>query len=265
MTAFKKIILCADDFGLSNGVSQALLKLVRMKRLSAVSCMVNATHFSLCAKDLIALADEVQIGLHFNLTEGFFISEPDKRCFSLGVLLARTHLHWIAASLIENELKAQLECFIQVMGRWPDFIDGHQHVHQFPIIRKAVLKVYEHYLRPHPTYIRSTYPMLSLPPYQIKSTILTHTGGKKFKNVLIEQSIAHNKCFGGIYDFSPTTNYRVLFRQWLQQAPTNTLIMCHPGEGQEEGDPIAQARQIEMAYFSSNEFLEDCTQYQVQL
>jgi chitin disaccharide deacetylase len=265
MTDFKKITLCADDFGLSYGISQAILKLARMKRLSAVSCMVNTAHFSQCAKDLIALSDEVQIGLHFNLTEGFFISELDKRCFSLVELLAKTHLHLVAVPLIENELKAQLDCFIQIMGRWPDFIDGHQHIHQFPIIRTVLLKLYEQCLRPHQVFIRSTYPILSLSPYQFKSTILPHTGGKKLKKVLIQRNIAHNKWFGGIYDFSPTTNYRALFQQWLQRAPDDTLIMCHPGEGQQEADPIVQARQMEMAYFASNEFVEDCAHYQVQI
>ena len=108
MTDSKKIILCAHDFGLNPGVSQALLKLVRMRRLSAVSCMVNMPHFSLYAKELIAVSDNVEIGLHFNLTEGFFISQLDKLCYSLPELLAKTHLGLIAKAFIEDELKAQV-------------------------------------------------------------------------------------------------------------------------------------------------------------
>jgi chitin disaccharide deacetylase len=141
--------------------------------------------------------------------------------------------------------------------------DGHQHVHQFPIIRTVLLKLYEQYLRPHPVSIRSTYPMIARSPYPFKSTVLSHTGGKKLRKALLRQNIAHNKCFGGIYDFSSQANYRALFQQWLHRAPNDTLLMCHPGEGLSENDPIAPARQLEMAYFSSEEFVADCIHYQI--
>ncbi|WP_240489526.1 ChbG/HpnK family deacetylase [Legionella parisiensis] len=51
----KTIILCADDFGLDPGVSAGILKLVRMGRLSAVSCMVNMPSFIPYAKELLDL------------------------------------------------------------------------------------------------------------------------------------------------------------------------------------------------------------------
>lgn len=51
---------------------------------------------------------------------------------------------------------AQLERFIQLMGRWPDFIDGHQHVHQFPLIRKAMMAVYEQRLQSPAVWVRSS-------------------------------------------------------------------------------------------------------------
>ena len=41
--------------------------------------------------------------------------------------------------------------------------------------------------------------------------------------------------------------------------------MCHPGEGIDTSDAIAPARIKEMSYFSSDEFLEDCSAYNVKL
>ena len=35
------MIICADDFGISNGVSEGIIELVFMDRVSAVSCMIN--------------------------------------------------------------------------------------------------------------------------------------------------------------------------------------------------------------------------------
>ncbi len=261
----KKIILCADDFGLNSGVSQGILKLVRLNRLSAVSCMVNAPEFLVQAPMLIALKDQVQIGLHFNLTEGYFLSRKKHACFSLNKLIVQTQSRLISPSLLADEFQAQLDKFIDIMGAYPEFIDGHQHVHQFPVIRTAILAVYKQRLKDRGIFLRSTYPALTLPPFRFKAAILAKTGGNKLQCLLKKEQIPHNAYFSGVYDFSPDTNYRVLFRQWLKRVKNNTLIMCHPSEGNDSDDVIAAARTLEMAYFLSEAFLEDCQEHQVHL
>lgn len=263
MIQSKKIILCADDFGLNTKVSQAILKLVAMERLSAVSCMTNMPFFKIHAKELSTFYPHVQMGLHFNLTEGHFLSKPDKACFSLNELLLKSHFRCISSAFIEREFKAQLAAYVDAMGRLPDFIDGHQHVHQFPKIRAVILRVYEAQLRANNLYIRATAPALYLPKYQFKSRILALTGGRALACALNQRNIPHNAYFSGVYDFSQELPYRTLFCQWLTMIQDNTLIMCHPGEGVDATDPIAVARQIEMDYISSSLFLEDCEKYSV--
>lgn len=265
MITSKTIVLCADDFGLNAGVSQGILKLVGMNRLSAVSCMVNMPDFLVHAPELLALQKTVQIGLHFNLTEGNLLSLPGKPCFSLNELLIKTHLASIKLAFIAQEFKQQLEQFVQVIGRFPDFIDGHQHVHQFPRIRQVILGLYEQQLRAHGTAIRATYPAICTKPYQRKAKILALTGGKAFAAQLKQASIPHNDYFSGIYDFAPKTNYRFLFRSWLSALATGTLIMCHPGDVSSEPDLIAPTRLIELHYFLSDEFVSDCREYGIQL
>lgn len=256
MTRMKTITLCADDFGLSSSINHGILSLVSLKRLSAVSCMVNGPEFKTQAPQLIALKHQVQTGLHFNLTEGCLISDPNSQPFSLLNLLLKSHIGWINSSIIKKELHAQLDTYVQVMGDLPDFIDGHQHVHQFPKIRPIFLEVYQQRLRHKKTYIRSTFPMISLSQYQFKSLILKHSGGSSLKQDLQHLSIPHNSYFSGVYDFSEKSDYRALFKQWLALAPSNTLIMCHPGEG--GCDAIAKARAVELKYFKSDDFLSDC-------
>ena len=117
MTEDKLIILCADDFGYSPGICEGMLKLIRKKRLSAVSCMANGPAFPSYAQELSSLASEVKIGLHFNLTEGFFLSQPTRDSFNLHELLIKTHLGLISPSWIANELNAQLDCFVQLIGQ----------------------------------------------------------------------------------------------------------------------------------------------------
>ena len=39
---------------------------------------------------------------------------------------------------IADEFRRQIDAFAAAMGREPDFLDGHQHVHAFPGVRHAL-------------------------------------------------------------------------------------------------------------------------------
>ncbi|KGP63340.1 cellobiose phosphorylase [Legionella norrlandica] len=265
MSVLKNVFLCADDFGLNNGITLGILKLARLQRLSAVSCIVNAKAFHTHAKELLSLKSQLQTGLHFNLTEGHLLSTSNKLCFGLKELLMKSQLRILNTKLISDEFHAQLDHYVAVMGELPDFIDGHQHIHQFPVIRQIILDIYQQKLKGKGIAIRSTYPSIRIASYQSKSKILAITGGKTFSSQLKKMKIPHNPYFGGIYDFSERADYRSLFRQWLQEAPNNSLIMCHPGEDDLSCDAIAAARTKELDYFSSEGFIKDCQKYQVHL
>ena len=64
------IILCADDFALTEGVSTGIAELVSVGRLSATSAMVTTRHWPAHAISLLGLRDKIAVGLHFNLTLG---------------------------------------------------------------------------------------------------------------------------------------------------------------------------------------------------
>lgn len=265
MPPFKKIILCADDFGLNPAISNSLIQLVAMQRLSAVSCMVNRPDFSLSAQSLLPYKDKVQCGLHFNLTEGVLLSDSNHLGFSLKGLLLKTHLRLLKSSFFKKELNAQLDSYVEIMGELPRFIDGHQHVHQFPQVRQALLEVYDERLKRQDIYIRSTSPAIILPQYKLKSQIVDITGGDALAYQLSQRAIPHNAAFAGVYDFRAETDYRRLFCSWLDKAPRGTLIMCHPARESASDDRIAPARAAEFAYFSSDTFVTDCLSYKVIL
>ncbi len=265
MSQLKTILLCADDFGLNSEVSKSILKLIDQERISATSCMMNMLDLEHSAQELVAMHDRVQIGLHFNLTEGFLVSEPKRLCFSLNELLLKTHLGLISSDFIKQEFIAQIEAFHRVMGCLPDFIDGHQHVHQFPTIRRVLVEAYNQEFKTQDIYFRTTYPSVSVAQYQLKTKILDWSGGKSFQKLLSIANISHNYYFSGVYDFNPKTNYRNLFRHWLRLAKNNTLIMCHPANGINEGDPIGAARVQEFEYLSSEEFIKDCREFNCQI
>lgn len=257
MPNLKTITLCADDFGLNPNISLGIINLVCLKHLSAVSCMTNMPDFITFSDELKKCQNQEQIGLHFNLTEGHFVSEPEKKCYSLNELLIKTHLRLYNESFFVREFKAQLENFVKVMGFYPHFVDGHQHVHQFPGVREAILLVYEQELRKHKTYIRVTYPSINVSSYRFKAFVLALTGGKAMSGLLNKLDIPHNHYFSGVYDFSPRTDYPALMKEWLSRVEDNTLIMCHPSQGLTHDDAIGLARVQEYEYFLSEKWVWD--------
>ncbi|TAL64493.1 MAG: ChbG/HpnK family deacetylase [Legionella sp.] len=263
MSHLKPIILCADDFGLNPGISQGILNLVQQKRLSAVSCMTNSTDFAAQAASLLQYKDQVQIGLHFNLTEGTLFS--GEQGTPLKKLLWQSYTRRLNPAKITKELHDQLDHFVETFGVLPDFIDGHHHIHQLPMVGPQLLQVYEQKLRANGTYIRATYPAFSLSSHRFKTKVLATLGGKRFQQQLAKKRIAHNPFFSGLYHFNGDTNYRSYFRQWLTMAKPHTLIMCHPGLTNESQDSNSASRLIEFDYFASDDFLQDCADLHIQL
>ena len=255
----KRIILCADDFGQNEAISEGILSLLQHQRLSATSCMTNMPIWPAMAKKLSALKGQAQVGLHFNLTEGQALSKKGQRLFtSINQLILRAFLRKLSQSDVEEELCAQLEAFIQAFGCTPDFIDGHQHIHHLPVIREALLKVYKKYYPDNKAWIRvssnSLLSTLKVMPRCLKLLIITLTGALVLKKVLVNNKIPHNTSFSGSYDFSSSADYSKLFTQFLKEVDEGGVLMCHPGLKSDVDDPIYATRIKEWHYFNSEVF-----------
>src|SRR5262249_45689378 len=65
----RPFILCADDYGLTSGIDEAILDLCAHGRLSAVSAMVAAPAWRADAARLRAVGTGVEVGIHLSFTE----------------------------------------------------------------------------------------------------------------------------------------------------------------------------------------------------
>ena len=64
-----KLILCADDYGQSQGIDDAIIHLIQQKRLSATSCMTLSPRWKASAKRINSnIRNQAAIGLHLDLT-----------------------------------------------------------------------------------------------------------------------------------------------------------------------------------------------------
>ncbi len=260
----KQIILCADDYGQNKAISEGILALLANKRLSAVSCMTSDANWPVHAQWLIPYRGLVDIGLHFNLTEG------ESALMPLAKLLLRSHLHQLDLHEITSRFDAQLTNFITAMGQFPDFIDGHQHIHQFPQIRDIILQHASTHAQKKVFYCRALKANSWLSfidgPARLKRLVIEYSGARCFTAQLRKRNIPFNQSFNGVYDFKKFMHFREYFVRFLQGSKSGGLIMCHPGlEGNHPNDPLQQSRPHEYQYFSSPQFLADCQNQNVQL
>lgn len=264
----RTLALCADDFGLAPGISAGIARLARAQRLTAVSCITNSPYWADAAKLLAGLPDSVDLGLHLNFTEGRPLSARLARRWprlpGLPRLILQAHLGALPRSEMRNEVHAQLAAYTRAVGKAPNFIDGHQHVHHLPALRDIILDMVEH-VQPLPA-LRSTAPVLG-PGFALKRWLIERTGGRAFAESLRRRVLAHNPTLLGVYDFA-APDYRALMQRWLAALPAQGgLLFCHPGDraAGDPPDPIGAARLREAAYLGSAAFEADLAAAGVRL
>ena len=265
----RRIILCADDYGISPGVNQAIRELVVSARLNATSVMVVAPSFSraeaVALDTLNAAGERVAIGLHLTLTGPLKPLTPGYAPLVDGAFLPLTTTLRLAVqqrldmTALAAELRAQFEAFAQAFGRAPDFVDGHQHVHLFPQVRHAALEAVA-WMAPHAWArqcgsIRSLARRLSDP-----KGLLIDYFSREFRARAASHSVQTNPAFAGTYTYRLDADFPRIFPLFLEGMPDGGLIMCHPGHVDTELmrlDPLTLLREKEYDYFAGDAFPAD--------
>jgi predicted glycoside hydrolase/deacetylase ChbG (UPF0249 family) len=242
----RRIAICADDFGVFPGGDAGILRLVDAGRLGGVSCQVFGATFARAAPALRERLGAVDAGVHLDLGSG---RGP------LAALVLRSHARLLDRRAVTSRISAQLDAFEWALGA-PAFVDGHQHVHQLPVVRDALLELLAaRYGRPGPL-VRNT---VSLRGGGMKPYLVAALGGRGLRRRMRAQTVRHNPDFAGVYGLDAGAGYPDLFRGWLASATDRTLILCHPGLSPDDpGDPHGPARPAELSYLASEELELDC-------
>ena len=260
-----RIILCADDFGISPGVSSSIINLIEAGKITATSCMSISPFWKEHASYLRPLKGKADVGLHLTLT-GFqpLGSMPmlaqKGHLPSYGQLLKLSLMGILDLDEIRMELIRQLDRFEEVWGTTPDFIDGHLFIHHLPLIRNAVVDLYKARFRGSKTYIRvssTSIPVILRRRVSIMKTLAIGYFGWQLKRLVAVHNIPLNNGFSGIYDFSDRVPYKKLFERFLIGAKTNMQIMCHPGMVDSElagVDNLTKQRENEYSFFCGKDF-----------
>ena len=140
--AAKVLIVNADDFGLTPGVSRGILEAHRNGIVTSTTLLVNR-EIPPAQRDELQ-ASGLGVGVHLNLTLGTPVSNP-RRVPSLVDAEGRfiRDAREVAARARTDEarieLGSQIDAFRKIMGRFPTHLDTHHHVGRHDPILDLVL------------------------------------------------------------------------------------------------------------------------------
>jgi len=230
-----RLIVNADDFGLSEAVNRAVIEAHENGIVTSTSIMAGGAAFE-HAVGLAARCPTLDVGVHLTLTEqrpvaesvpslvgadGKFAphaTELAKRCLRGAIVLGDVH----------KELDAQIRR-ARAHGLRPTHLDGHQHVHVLPGVARVVAELArEHGIR-----------AVRVPTERPRAYMLEDLGHLKrlaeqialgtFGSLSPLKHLRRVDRFVGFY-FGGRLNERNL-RTVLERLPARKTVelMCHPG------------------------------------
>jgi predicted glycoside hydrolase/deacetylase ChbG (UPF0249 family) len=148
-----RLIINADDFGLTPGVNRAIAELHQSKALTSVTLMATGSAFD----DAVVVAHAnptLGVGCHLVFTDGTPVSPPDTIPTLIGAdrkTFRPSLIDFVQALLrrvireedIEREALAQIQK-LQRSGIAITHVDTHKHTHLFPAVARPLLRVLEH-------------------------------------------------------------------------------------------------------------------------
>jgi len=272
----RHIWLCADDYGISPAVNEAVRALILRGRLNATSVMMAGPHLTAEEADALEMLNSgetrVAIGLHVTLTAPFKPLSPGFAPLRGGCFLPQNEMMRAAMARrlqpeqLVIEIATQLRAFAEAFGHLPDFLDGHQHVHLLPQVRDAFLKVVAE--TAPLAWVRQCGRARSARRLSDRKALALDVLSLGLKRKAARLGIATNPAFAGAYDFKSKTGFAKLFPRFLTGLPDGGLIMCHPGFVDAELgrlDSLTTQRECEFAYFNSDDFTNALAEHGVAL
>lgn len=145
----RRLIINADDFGLTGGVNRAIIECHRAGSVTSTTLMANSAEFT-AAADLARAYPKLNVGCHVMLVDGEPLSplEQVKSLLVAGTTSFRSSAAEFARAAVRRQLKADeivTEASAQIRklqdaGLKITHIDTHKHTHIFPQVLRPLLQ-----------------------------------------------------------------------------------------------------------------------------
>jgi predicted glycoside hydrolase/deacetylase ChbG (UPF0249 family) len=232
-----KVIVNADDFGLTEGVNRAVARCFEAGSVSSTTLVVTGD----AAEDAAQLATSMPglgVGLHFNLTLGRPLSNPDRVASLVGAAgdfssRSRLLMRWLLGTLDQAEIRSELETQVKrFRGLWPEMshVDSHQHVHMIP----PVFEVVSNYCRERRLPMRIPWPRGSFQSRRDFSRRVRVGLLEQFVKINTRscaEGLSTNKAFASVFDIcdSPGDISQAVYESLLESVHVTPFeLMVHP-------------------------------------
>jgi chitin disaccharide deacetylase len=264
LAAVPRLIVNADDFGLTAGVNQAVMELHRAGALTSATMMATASHFNQ-AVSVATQSPSLGVGCHIVLVDGtpalppsaipslLDTSSQNGTAFrpKLGTFVTDLLCGRISDTEIEAEATAQIRK-LQQAGIEVTHLDTHKHTHMFPRVLRPLLRAA---LACRVKAIRNPFE----PNWSLNATASAGHVRKMQVRLLRSQSAAFSEevtgsglltTDGAIGVLATGTLDALTIRNLLSSMPDGTWeLVCHPGYNdaalQQQNTRLLDSRDVE--------------------
>ncbi len=277
-----QLIVNADDFGMSIGITDGICLAHRYGLVTSTSMMVNlpAADYALCRLDEVP---KLGVGIHLNVCQGRPILpreqvrtlvDGDGNFHSPAAMERKLTLFGVDASELESEFRAQIQWLKRGFGG-PTHADSHQHMHLYPGAVRAFARAIAAEEIPCVRASRCDDWMRE-----------PRTGGPHAGNpvrrlgVQMYRSLLQQTVLGGFdsprrricFHHAAPNDAKSTGAEWdsafARLAPGSYELSCHPGlaqHGFSHADRIAHQREQELRWLTSPEMHHAAEQNAVEL
>jgi hopanoid biosynthesis associated protein HpnK len=278
----RRLIINADDFGLTSGVNRAIAEANRSGVLTSATIMANARAFEEAAS-LAKSQPSLKTGCHIVLIDGEPVSS-DLPSLTNGSARFRNSLKEFAlaavrrrlsAEEIQREAEAQI-IKIQSLGITLTHIDSHKHTHMFPHVLRPLLRAARACgicaIR-NPFEPLRTWPggmLLGAPALWLRCAgVMTfQMFAAEFRRALKEEGMVSTDGTVGIAATGKLDQKMLL--SILSGLPEGTWeLVCHPGYSDADlksaGTRLTVSREVELSALTSAETKEALARQKIEL
>ena len=278
----RRLIVNADDFGLTSGVNRAIIKGNQSGIVTSATLMANAKATD-AAIDLAMAQPGLKTGCHVVLIDGVpltanlsSLAENSQRFrTSLKQFALAAIRKQIAAEEIQREVEAQIRK-LQSHGITLTHLDSHKHTHMFPHILRPLVRAAKgcgiRAVR-NPFEPIRCWPggmVFGSPGLWLRSAgVMTfQLFAAEFRRVVKQEGIISTDGTVGIAVTGLLDQQKLL--QILEALPTGTWeLVCHPGYSdsdlQAAGTRLTKSREIELSALISADTRKALAHYQIEL
>ena len=278
----RRLIVNADDFGLTSGVNRAIIEGNRTGIVTSATLMANAKA-SDAAIDLAKTQPRLKTGCHVVLIDGVPLTDnlptltetPQRFRASLKQFALAAVRKQISAEEIQREVEAQVRK-IQSRGIALTHVDSHKHTHMFPHILRPLLRAANacgiRAVR-NPFEPLRCWPIgmvLGSPGLWPRSAFVMafQMFAAEFRRALKDEGMVSTDGTVGIAVTGMLNQQKLL--RILKALPDGTWeLVCHPGYSDSDlkaaGTQLTKSREIELTALTSTEVREVVARQKIEL